>query len=86
MNAYIQKVTEGRIDFEGQKKVDDLVRYTLIASTVVSFILGFALQSLSITFGSLGVLTIALCLIVIPPWPMFNRHPVQWLSPKAKKE
>ena len=24
--------------------------------------------------------------LVIPPWPMFNQHPVTWLKPKARKE
>jgi hypothetical protein len=22
--------------------------------------------------------------VVIPPWPMYNRHPVKWLPPKEK--
>jgi len=52
--------------------------------TVVSFILGFAMQDLAVTFGSMGVSTVVLALVVIPPWPMYNRHPVTWLSPKGK--
>jgi len=24
--------------------------------------------------------------LIIPPWPMFNQHPVTWLPPKEKKE
>ncbi|KZT01971.1 microsomal signal peptidase [Laetiporus sulphureus 93-53] len=81
----LQKIFEGRIDFEGQKSVEQITRITLIGATIVSFILGFALQSLRVTFSTFGLAAIALFLVVLPPWPMFNRHPVKFLSPKEKK-
>ncbi|KAF5345022.1 hypothetical protein D9758_010426 [Tetrapyrgos nigripes] len=66
-------------DFAGQKLVDDIVRIWLMATTAISFIAGFALQSLFVTFSILGLSTVALLVLVVPPWPMFNRHPVKWL-------
>ncbi|OBZ72948.1 hypothetical protein A0H81_06826 [Grifola frondosa] len=46
MNDYFQQIIEGKIDFEGQKVVERIVKTTLISATAVSFILGFASQSL----------------------------------------
>ncbi|KAF9817908.1 hypothetical protein IEO21_03102 [Rhodonia placenta] len=85
MLEYIQKVFEGKIDFEGQNLVEQIVRITLFAATVVSFLLGFALQSLQVTFGAFSVVTVALFLVVLPPWPMYNRYPVQWLPAQDTK-
>jgi len=70
---------DGKIDFAGQKFVDLAVKTVLVVSTAVSFVLGFALQDLRVTFGILTLATVALTLVVVPPWPMFNRHPVKWL-------
>ncbi|KAH0831164.1 microsomal signal peptidase 12 kDa subunit [Lanmaoa asiatica] len=85
---------EGKIDFHGQKKSDDIVRIALISSTVsclvrstcrvfnrpqiLSFVLGFALQSLRITMETFALSTVALALVVLPPWPVYNKHPVKW--------
>ncbi|KAJ6632436.1 microsomal signal peptidase [Mycena sp. CBHHK59/15] len=77
---YLQEITEGKIDFVGQQRVDQITRIWLIGTTIISFLVGFALQSLQITFGLFGASTVVLALLVFPPWPMFNRHPTQWLS------
>ncbi|KAG1721893.1 microsomal signal peptidase 12 kDa subunit [Suillus lakei] len=76
----IQELAEGRIDFKGQKTADDIVRVVLITSTFLSFVIGFAFSSLMITMSTFALCTVALCLVVLPPWPTFNRHPVKWLS------
>ncbi|KAJ7472032.1 microsomal signal peptidase 12kDa subunit [Mycena latifolia] len=79
MSSFLQELTEGKIDFVGQQQVDRISRIWLIGTTIISFIIGFALQSLQITFGVFGASTVLLALFAIPPWPMFNRHPTQWL-------
>ncbi|KIJ62402.1 hypothetical protein HYDPIDRAFT_94532 [Hydnomerulius pinastri MD-312] len=66
-------------DFHGQKRTDDIVRIVLIASSVISFVLGFAMGSLRVTMGTFSLSTLALSLVVLPPWPMYNKHPVKWL-------
>ncbi|KAH9920601.1 microsomal signal peptidase [Fomitopsis serialis] len=76
---------EGKIDFEGQKFVEDITKFTLIAAAVFAFIVGALFQSLRVTLGIFGVASIVLCLVVFPPWPMYNRHPVQWLPTKESK-
>ncbi|KAJ7725193.1 microsomal signal peptidase 12kDa subunit [Mycena metata] len=80
----LQDLTEGKIDFVGQLQVEQISRIWLISATIISFILGFALQSMQLTFGIFGISTVLLALVIVPPWPMFNRHPTQWL-PAAKK-
>jgi len=82
----MQDLLEGRIDFHGQKTADDAVRWALVASTALSFVLGFAMQSLKVTFGTLGLAVVGLCLLVLPPWPMFNQHPVQWAPTQEDKK
>jgi len=79
MTSFIQEFMEGKIDFAGQKSVESIVKIVLVATTIVSFILGFALQDLRVTFGILTLSTVTLTLVVLPAWPMFNRHPVKWL-------
>ncbi|KAG8216037.1 microsomal signal peptidase 12 kDa subunit [Butyriboletus roseoflavus] len=69
---------EGKIDFHGQKKADDIVRIALVSGTILSFVLGFALQSLRVSMGAFALSTVALALVVLPPWPVYNQHPVKW--------
>ena len=75
-------LVEGRIDFVGQSLVENVARVTLVAGAVISFIAGFATQDIRVTFGLYGVIVLALALVVLPPWPMFNSHPVKWLPSK----
>ncbi|KAI0643343.1 microsomal signal peptidase subunit [Trametes meyenii] len=85
MSELIQKLTEGKIDFEGQKLVERISRDTLIAGTTISFLVGLGLQSLQVTFGLFALFVVALSIAVIPPWPSYNRHPVKWLPVKETK-
>ncbi|KZT30221.1 microsomal signal peptidase 12 kDa subunit [Neolentinus lepideus HHB14362 ss-1] len=90
MTANLNELLEGKIDFEGQKLVDNITRIALVVLSIISFIVGFALQSLQVTFGLFSLGTVILALSVLPPWPVYNSHPVSWLatlpgsSPKAK--
>lgn len=76
--APLQDIFEGKIDFIGQKRVDSISRIWLAASTVVSFVVGFALQSLRATMGAFALSTLLLFVMAVPPWPVYNRHPVEW--------
>ncbi|KAI0710810.1 microsomal signal peptidase subunit [Earliella scabrosa] len=83
MSEFLTQYFEGKIDFEGQKLVEQISRNTLIVASIVSFIAGFAAQSLQVLFGVFAVFVVLLSAAVIPPWPMFRRHPVQWLPAKT---
>ncbi|OCB83891.1 hypothetical protein A7U60_g9097 [Sanghuangporus baumii] len=82
MASILQDALEGKIDFEGQRHADWLVRNALIATTILSFILGFAFHSLRVTFGTLALGTVLLIVAVVPPWPMYRKHPAKWLPVK----
>lgn len=47
---------------------------------LISFVTGFFLQDIvrALVFGLLG--TALTFLVVVPPWPMYNRRPVKWLK------
>ncbi|KAG1718817.1 microsomal signal peptidase 12kDa subunit [Suillus occidentalis] len=81
----IQELAEGRIA-GGKRRQDDIVRVVLIASTILSFVIGFASSSLMITMSTFALCTVALSLVVLPPWPMFNHHPVTWLSVQGESQ
>ncbi|KIY44660.1 hypothetical protein FISHEDRAFT_13034, partial [Fistulina hepatica ATCC 64428] len=66
-------------DFEGQKLSDLLSRTILMVGTILSFIVGFALQSLGVTFGGMAASAFIVVVTVLPPWPMYNQHAVHWL-------
>ncbi|KAF8904973.1 microsomal signal peptidase 12kDa subunit [Mucidula mucida] len=78
--SVLSEMFEGKIDFHGQRLVDQISKVVLVAAAIISFIVGFAMQSLQITFFLYGACIVVLALVVIPPWPMFNSHPVKWLS------
>jgi len=88
MASSIQSLVEGKIDFEGQRMTDKTSRIALVVITVVSFLLGFMMESLYVTFITFSCSVIALTLVIVPPWPLYNTHPVKWLPPQeeTKKE
>jgi len=88
MASIFQTLFEGKIDFEGQQITDRIARISLVVITIVSFLLGFVLQSLYVTIIVFTCSTMALIMVVVPPWPIYNSHPVTWLPPQkgTKKE
>jgi len=75
----IRDATEGQIDFEGQRFAEFLATGLLAIVGGIAFIVGYFLQDIkrALLIGLGGaVLTF---LLVVPPWPFFNRHPVEWL-------
>ncbi|KAH8821580.1 microsomal signal peptidase 12 kDa subunit-domain-containing protein [Xylogone sp. PMI_703] len=75
----VREIAEGQIDFEGQKLAELLATALLTIVGAVSFIVGFLLQDIKLAlYIGLGGTALTL-LIIVPPWPFFNRHPVRWL-------
>ncbi|CAO3610277.1 unnamed protein product [Cunninghamella echinulata] len=71
---------EWTIDFEGQRLADNLSHYILIAASSVGFITGYALQSIQITLTIFAIGLFTAALVVLPPWPMYRRHSLQWVQ------
>ncbi|GAB1320584.1 hypothetical protein MFIFM68171_10794 [Madurella fahalii] len=75
----IRDVFEGQIDFEGQKLAEFLVNVALTLVGTIAFVVGYILQDIKLAvYVALGG-TALVFVLVVPPWPFFNRNPVKWL-------
>lgn len=75
----VRDVVDGQIDFEGQKLAELLATIALIIVGAISFLVGFLLQDIALAL-KIGLAGTGLAfLLVVPPWPFFNRNPVKWL-------
>ncbi|KAJ1992325.1 hypothetical protein H4R33_001054 [Dimargaris cristalligena] len=81
----ISAALEGTIDFQGQVLAEKITQIGIILAAVLAFAVGQFFQSfelLLLVFGGGVVITL---LAVLPPWPMYNRHPVSWLKPLVEQ-
>jgi len=86
MTDLLSQIFYKNIDFEGQRVTDQATHYALVIISVLSFLIGLALQSLQTTFVLFGASVLVLTLVIIPPWPAYNTHPVKWLPRKSAKK
>ncbi|KAI9793418.1 MAG: hypothetical protein M1816_000310 [Peltula sp. TS41687] len=75
----VQNALEGQIDFEGQRLADSLTTALLVLTGVVAFLVGVSSQDIHLTLYTGLAGTTLTFLLVVPPWPYFNQHPVKWL-------
>lgn len=50
---------------------------------VVALIAGYIQQDIFLTMWIALAGTLTAMFLVVPPWPVFNRHPQPWLGSKA---
>jgi len=75
----VRELVEGQIDFEGQKLSELLATASLVIVGGIAFLIGFVLQDIKLAlYIGLGGTAFTFALVV-PPWPIYNKHPVQWL-------
>jgi len=74
------------IDFEGQRVIENATHYALTIISILSVLIGFVLQSLQATFVLFGASTLVLAIVIVPPWPAYSTHPVEWLPRKGTKK
>ncbi|KAF2155211.1 microsomal signal peptidase 12kDa subunit [Myriangium duriaei CBS 260.36] len=80
-----REVYEGEIDFEGQRLAEGLSTYLLSIVGVLCFLVGYVTNNITYTLW-VGLGGTALTFVVIvPPWPFFNKHPVQWLPARKSR-
>ncbi|KAL2003895.1 hypothetical protein VTN02DRAFT_1744 [Thermoascus thermophilus] len=81
----LQDLLEGQIDFHGQRTAEILHTALLVLSGAVAFVVGYLYEDIFLTLciGLAG--TVLTALVVIPPWPIFNKHPEKWFSPAGAK-
>ncbi|KAJ9111587.1 hypothetical protein QFC20_002562 [Naganishia adeliensis] len=82
----VQDALEGIIDFEGQKTSERIARYGLIVSAVIAYIIGLGLGSVKYSMFTFGFGFLVVLLIAIPPWPVYNSHPIKWLPVRRLKK
>lgn len=75
----LKESLEGKIDFVGQDLVEQRARHILRTAAVVSFVVGFAFQSLKLTLGLFSLAFVGCLAITLPPLPAYTAHPVKWL-------
>lgn len=53
----------------------------LLVSAVVAFVTGYVLGSFRLMVLIYAGGVVLTSLIIVPNWPWFNRHPLNWLDP-----
>ncbi|OAL51232.1 microsomal signal peptidase 12 kDa subunit [Pyrenochaeta sp. DS3sAY3a] len=77
----VRDAVEGQIDFEGQRLAELLTTVLLGAAGIIAFLVGFATQDIKLALY-IGLAGTALTfVVVVPPWPFFNKDPENWLPP-----
>ncbi|MCJ1293815.1 hypothetical protein MMC34_005371 [Xylographa carneopallida] len=77
--AQARNILEGQIDFQGQKKAELFTSFSLAGFGLVALLVGYIQQDIYVTLwlGLLG--TFITFVVVVPPWPFYNKDPEPWL-------
>ncbi|XP_018589510.1 signal peptidase complex subunit 1 [Scleropages formosus] len=66
------------MDYKGQKLAEQIFQGIILVSAVIGFIYGLIVEQFGWTvYIVLGGFAIS-CLLTLPPWPMYRRHPLTW--------
>ena len=82
IQSQIKQLIEFPIDFEGQKKVDQLIQLCLAASIPASVLAGALTKSIVNLLIAFAICIILTLVVVLPPWPQYKKNPVSWLEVK----
>ncbi|KAJ5081375.1 hypothetical protein NUU61_009639 [Penicillium alfredii] len=83
--APLQDFFEGQIDFHGQRLAEILSTVLLIISAAVGFVVGYIYKDIHQTLWISLAGTVFTAVVVVPPWPFFNKNPEKWLVPAGGK-
>jgi len=79
----VADLLEGQIDFEGQRVVDLLAKVFMSMAALMAFGVGYWLQDITLALR-VGLFGTALAFFaIVPPWPLYKRHPIKWYSQGA---
>ncbi|EMR10601.1 hypothetical protein PNEG_01305 [Pneumocystis murina B123] len=76
----IEKLIYGYIDYEGQTISEILANVIVIFFSIAAYVTGFLRQNLIITLFIFIVGIITSILVIVPPWPIYNTHPIKWVK------
>ncbi|EDO38482.1 predicted protein [Nematostella vectensis] len=86
MNLNIFKSIPTHLDYEGQKLAEKLFHIIIIFFGVAGFLWGYYVEQFGATVMILIAGFVVSCLVVLPPWPCFRKHPLQWQKPRPEKQ
>ncbi|XP_022353478.1 signal peptidase complex subunit 1 [Enhydra lutris kenyoni] len=68
-----------QMDYKGQKLAEQMFQGIIIFSAIVGFIYGYVAEQFGWTVYIVMAGFAFSCLLTLPPWPIYRRHPLKWL-------
>ncbi|XP_072506042.1 signal peptidase complex subunit 1 isoform X2 [Notamacropus eugenii] len=68
-----------QMDYKGQKLAEQMFQGIILFSAVVGFIYGYVAEQFGWTVYIVMAGFAFSCLLTLPPWPIYRRHPLKWL-------
>ncbi|KAJ1111597.1 hypothetical protein NDU88_008914 [Pleurodeles waltl] len=68
-----------QMDYKGQKLAEQIFQGIIIVSAVIGFVYGYMIEQFGWTVYIVMAGFALSCLLTLPPWPMYRRHPLKWL-------
>ncbi|KAK2091270.1 hypothetical protein P7K49_030554 [Saguinus oedipus] len=66
-------------DYKGQKLAEQMFQGIILFSAIVGFIYGYVAEQFGWTVYIVMAGFAFSCLLTLPPWPIYRRHPLKWL-------
>ena len=76
----------GEIDFVGQKLSDNVYKYLILTVTIICFAITCVTKQFMYTGYGVSAATVLAIILVVPPFPIYNRNPVKWATDDKKKQ
>uniref|UniRef100_A0AAA9TR21 Signal peptidase complex subunit 1 n=1 Tax=Bos taurus TaxID=9913 RepID=A0AAA9TR21_BOVIN len=68
-----------QMDYKGQKLAEQMFQGIILFSAIVGFIYGYLAEQFGWTVYIVMAGFAFSCLLTLPPWPIYRRHPLKWL-------
>lgn len=67
-----------QMDFKGQKLAEQIFQGVILVSALIGFMYGYIIEQFGWTVYIVLAGFAISCLLTLPPWPMYRRHPLKW--------
>lgn len=71
------------MDFKGQKLSEAAAVWIVTVAAILAFLVGYIKQDFCAMMSLFGGSCALAAVATVPDWPVYNRHPVKFLPPKA---
>lgn len=69
------------MDFKGQAFAETVMMRLLELFGAMAFLIGYSQEDYMLMVKIMGLGLAVTSILVLPPWPVFRRHPIAWLPP-----